>query len=281
MSPIRILTDSTAEIPAHLVESLDITVIPIELQLGEQRWLDGVDITREAFLQEVIASEDMPIAHPPAVATFQRFYRTLGQQSSQILSIHMSSKLSEAVKNAEEAASSFLGNNGITVLDSEMATAGLGLLVIAAARAAQDGKTTQEIVRLLRGMIPHIYIVYFIESLEYLSRSQRIDKSQAILGNLLNIKPMLIIEDGEIMPLEKVRTRDKAVERLHDFISEFGDLDQIIISHGLNDKESPELLEMIAETFPTQKIGISTYGPPLATQIGPEALGVIVYEGMQ
>jgi DegV family protein with EDD domain len=279
MSQISIVTDSSAEIPAQIVEELDITVIPIELQLGDKVWKDGVDITTEGFLQKVADSSDMPIAIPPSVETFQHVYRELGAATSQILSIHGSSKLNATVDNARTAASTFLGNNGIMVLDSEMVSTGLGMLVIAAARAAAKGQSIQDVVRLFRGMVPHVYIVFFVDSLEYLSRSQKIDESQAILGNLLSIKPMLIIEDGEILPLEKVRTHEEAMERLHDFISEFSSISSLTISHGLNDKESPALLEIIAESFPDKRISLNTYGPPLVTQIGPQALGIVVYEG--
>jgi DegV family protein with EDD domain len=213
------------------------------------------------------------------VETFEQVYAELSAETDEIISIHVSSKLSPTVQNAREAAGRFLGRSRISILDSELISGGLGLLVVAAAEAAANGSNMQQIVRLLRGMIPHIYVVFFIESLEYLERSQRIDRSQAILGNLLNIKPMLIIEDGELMPLEKVRTRDKAVERLHQFISEFAEFDKITISHGLNGQESPDLLERIAETFPDREISITTYGPSMTAQLGPKAIGVIVCEG--
>ena len=280
MSQIQIVTDSTAEIPASDIARLGINVIPVELRLDGKTWRDGVDITTIEFLQRVEASSNLPTALPPSVGTFLNTYEKLSGQTDQILSIHMSSKLGAATKNAQEAANSFLGRSSIVVLDSELTSAGLGMLVVAAAKAAAAGRSMQEIVRLLRGMIPHIYVVFFIESLEYLERSKLIDKSQAVLGNLLSLKPMLIIEDGEILPLEKVRTRDKAVERLHEFISEYTRFEQIIISHGLHDQESPILLERIAETFPNNQIALRTYGPALATHVGASALGVIVYEGM-
>ena len=280
MTQIKIVTDSTAEIPVSTVARLGINVIPVELCLDGKTWRDGVDITAIEFLKRVEASSSLPTTIPPSIEAFRQTYERLSGETDQILSIHMSSKLGAAAKNAQAASSSFLGQSSIVVLDSEMASAGLGMLVCAAAEAAIAGKPMHEIVRLLRGMIPHVYVVFFIESLEYLERSNLIDKSQAVLGNLLSLKPMLIVEDGEILPLEKVRTRDKAVARLHEFISEYTRFDQIIISHGLNDQESSVLLERIAETFPDNSVSLRTYGPALATHIGANALGVIVYEGM-
>ena len=278
MSQIRVVTDSAAEIPAHLVAKLGITVVPMELCLEDHTWRDSVDITSLEFLERVTASASLPTMLAPSVEAFEKVYAEVSAETDEIISIHVSSKLSQTVQNARQAAGRFLGRSRISILDSELISGGLGLLVVAAAEAAANGSSMQQIVRLLRGMIPHIYVVFFIESLEYLERSQRIDRSQAILGNLLNIKPMLIIEDGELMPLEKVRTRDKAVERLHQFISEFSEFDKITISHGLNGQESPDLLERIAETFSDREISITTYGPSMTAQLGPRAIGVIVCE---
>ena len=280
MSQIRIVTDSTAEIPPATVARLGIHVIPVELRLEDEAWRDGVDITTIEFLQRVASSSSLPVAVTPSVSEFQQAYQEVGKDGEQILSIHMSAKLGATVHNAKAAANSFLGRNRIVVLDSELTSAGLGMVVVAAAEAAAQSKSMEEIVRLLRGMIPHIYVVFFIESLEYLERNGLVDRSQAVLGNLLNIKPMLIIEDGEIMTLEKVMTREAAVERLREFISEFSRFERLVISHGLGDKESPKLLELVAESFTDNEITLSTYGPSLATHVGPSALGIVVYEGM-
>jgi DegV family protein with EDD domain len=279
MSQIQIVTDSSAEVSPSTMAELDIKVLPVTLGLGGQTWRDGVDITSLGFLEQVASSQSLPIAVPPSVEAFQQAYDQAGREGRDVMSLHMSSKLSNAASNARQASNAVLGRNEVVVLDSEMATVGLGMLVEAAARAAAEGQSLQQIVRLVRGMMPHVYIVYFIESLEYLERSKLIDKSQSVLGNLLAIKPMIIIEDGEIMPLEKVRTREQAVDRLHEFIGEFIGFEKLVISHGLNDRESPVLLERIAETFPNNEISIRTFGATMATHVGPNALGVIVYEG--
>lgn len=280
MSQIRIVTDGTAEIPATWIKQLGITVVPVEVRFDDRTWRHGIDTVSAEFLTGVSPSRGLANAIPPSVEMFQKVYGTLASTTDQILSIHHSSKLGKTVENARRAADTFLGRSRIVVLDSELISFGLGVLVKAAAEAAAAGSSMQEVIRLLRGMIPHIYIVFFVESLAYLERSTRIDRSQAVLGSLLNLKPMLIIEDGELMPLEKVTTRGEAVERLHSFISEFTAFEQLLIAHGKSDEGCQELLERIIETFPQAEVSIETYGPAMVAQIGPEAIGVIIYEGL-
>lgn len=279
MAQIRIVTDSTAEIPAATVQRLGITVVPMELHMDGRVWRDGIDLTSEDFFDRLAARPQITTM-APSVQALQAAYASLSSTTDQILSIHISSKLSKTVDNARQAASAFLGRTQIFVLDSQLASFGQGLLAIAAAEAASRGSSLNEIVRLLRGMIAHIYIVFFAESLDYLEKSARIDRSQAVLGSMLNIKPLLILEEGEIMPLEKVRTRGKALDRLHEFVIEFAHFEKLTIVRGKRTGESQDLLERIAQTFPDREILISTYSPALAAHLGPEAIGVVVYEGL-
>ncbi len=279
MAQIRIVTDSTAEIPAATVQRLGITVVPMELHMDGRVWRDGIDLTPEDFFDR-LAAKPQVTTMAPSMQALQAAYASLSSTTDQILSIHISSKLSKTVDNARQAASAFLGRTQIFVLDSQLASFGQGLLAIAAAEAASRGSSLNEIVRLLRGMIAHIYIVFFAESLDYLEKSARIDRSQAVLGSMLNIKPLLILEEGEIMPLEKVRMCGKALDRLHEFVIEFTHFEKLTIVRGRKTGESQDLLERIAQTFPDREILISTYSPALAAHLGPEAMGVVVYEGL-
>jgi DegV family protein with EDD domain len=160
---------------------------------------------------------------------------------------------------------------------------GLGILVKAAAKAANDGMPLDDIVRLVRGMIPHIYLVFYVETMDYLERGGRIGKAQAILGSMLNIKPILFMEDGDIIPLEKVRTTEKAIEKLFEFVAEFDNLEQTAILQGSKhpNKDARTLQERLAQSFPDLDFSILQYGPDLATRVGPNALGIAVYEGMK
>ena len=131
-------------------------------------------------------------------------------------------------------------------------------------------------------MLPHIYMIFYVETMDYLERSGRIGKAQAILGSMLNIKPILFIEDGDIIPLEKVRTTEKAIDKLFEFVTEFDNLEQTaIIQRGKTpNKETRVLQERLVQSFPNLDFSIIQYGPDLATRIGPNALGIVVYEGL-
>jgi DegV family protein with EDD domain len=137
-------------------------------------------------------------------------------------------------------------------------------------------------VRLLRGVIPHVYIVFFVETLNYLERGRRIGRAQAILGSMLGIKPLLIMEEGEIVPLEKVRTRSRAIDKLFDFVVEFPHIEQMAIlqKSPVATEETLLLIERLEMVLPEIEFPIITYGPVLATHVGPNTMGIIVYEGM-
>ena len=153
-------------------------------------------------------------------------------------------------------------------------------LAKAAAQAAQEGADLDEVVRLVRGMIPHIYTVLYVDQMDYLERGNRIGRAQAVLGTMLDVKPLLFLEDGEIIPLEKVRTHEKAIEKLFEFVAEFSELEQaaIVQRNPSPTEETKILLERLEQLFPDMEFPLIQYGPVLASHIGPSAMGVVVYE---
>jgi DegV family protein with EDD domain len=281
MGKVKIVTDSTAYLEANVARRLGISVIPLTVRLDDETFREGVDITAEEFFQKLDRSSAMPVALPPSVGDFLAVYTRLSETTDQIMSIHISSKLSEACDRAAFASQAFLGRCEITVVDSLTTSLGLGILATAAARAAAQGQSLAEIEFLIRGMIPRIYIVFLAETLEYLERKGRIGQAQALLGTMLNIKPFLAIEDGEIIPLEKVRDREGAVDKLFEFVGEFSHIEQMAIMQSTPEpiEETRMLIERLEMIFPRIKPPILVYGPVLACHVGPNGLGVIVYEG--
>jgi DegV family protein with EDD domain len=284
MERIRIITDVTSQLPPDVVEQHRIIVLPLEIQFGDEQYVlnpgDSPDQLYRSMLDSPARVARVRIP-PNAVQTA---YRQLNSQAEEILVITGSSKLSEAYSIARAEAQAFLGRCRITVMDSMSTSKGLGLVVETAARAAQDGHPLDEIVRLIRGMLPHIYLVFFVDRLDYLEQGGRIGPAQALLGTMLRIKPLLLIEDGEIIPLEKVRTQRMAIEKLADFVGEFATIQQVHIMHGPHIdgggelvKELRALLELV---LPKRKFPIMEYDPLLACHIGPGAVGVTVYEGI-
>jgi DegV family protein with EDD domain len=282
MPKVHIITDSTAHFTdLSLPERLGVTIVPQTIQFGRQTFREGVDITTEDFYRRLPHYATLPTMHPPSVDVFRDLYSEKLKQNKQIISIHTSSKMGRTVAMARQAADEFLGGNKIAVVDSLTTSLGLGLLVEAAASAAEAGASLDEVVRVVRGMITHMYAVFFVDNLDYLERNGRLSKSQAVLGTMLGIKPFLTIEEGEIIPMEKVRTREKAVEKLVEFVSEFSNIDRVaIMQSGQQPGEDTRmLLERLEQTFPGQYFPVMTYGPGLACQIGPDSLGIFIFEG--
>jgi DegV family protein with EDD domain len=281
MGKVKVVTDSTAHfLDPSVVERYGITIVPLHIQFGNELFYDGVDIHAPDFFERLRTSPVPPISSSPSAEEFARIYTELGKQTDRILSIHISSKLSRTYRNARMATDTLLGRCKIQVVDSMTTSLGLGILAEAAARAGAEGQSLDDIVRDVRGMIPRIYVVFFVETLDYLERGGRLSKSQAILGTMLGIKPFLTIEEGDIIPMEKVRTRDKAVEKLVEFVAEFSTSDTVAILHSNPEpnEDTRLLLERLAVEFPGRQFPLLAYGPALACHIGPNSLGVIVYE---
>ncbi len=282
MPKVQVVTDSTAYFEPGVAERLGIHIVPLRVHFGDETFREGIDITPERFFRKLAESSVPPRTSPPPVEEFRAVYRELNKTTDEIISIHVSSKLSRTCEVATTAASALLGRCEIAVIDSLTVSLGLGILAKAAAEAANRGESLDSIVRLIRGMIPHIYVVFFVEALDYLERGGRIGQAQALLGTMLNIKPFLTVEDGEIIPMEKVQDRDKAIDKLFEFMAEFAHIEQMAIIQSTPEptQETDLLIERLEMVFPDLKFPILVYGPTLASHIGPDTLGVIVYEGM-
>ena len=284
MANARIVTDITAFLEPDLVARHQITVLPIRIKFGEKEFLISTQQSRDQFFEYIAGrpAEKTEVSIPPSV--FQQAFAQLNRETEEILVIPSSGKLSNAFAQAQEAARGFLGRCRIEVMDSLSVSWGLGLIVKTAAEVAAQGLPLDAIVRRVRGMLPHIYLVLAVERLDYLEQGGRIGPAQALLGNLLKIKPILLVEDGEIVPVEKVRTRVMALEKLADFVVEFASIQQVVILQSpLENHDSfqvAELRDLLNVALPRQPFESVDYDPILACHLGPEALGVVVYEGM-
>jgi DegV family protein with EDD domain len=284
MARVRIVTDVTAHLQSEFIDKHQIAVLPLEIRIGGRKLSIGPnDDPASVFHQMAEGPAELAQATVPSTA-LQETYERLCREAEEILVIPSSSKLSDIYGKAQSTARAFLGRCRITVVDSMSASWGLGVMVEAAARAADEGQPLDEIVRLIRGILPHIYLVFLVERLDYLERGGRIGVAQALLGTMLRIKPLLLMEGGDIIPLEKVRTRAMAVEKLVDFVAEFASIQQVVIlqsplKNGMNEVIG-SLKQMLGEILPRHDFPVIEYDPLVACHLGPEALGVVVYEGM-
>lgn len=281
MSRVTIVTDGDAQLDPELTRRLEIMVLPLTVQVGETVYQDADGTFNEQLLARMSQDRIGATVIGPTADEFYQVYQDLTRMNHCVLSIHSSASLSPVLRNARMAATSFLGRCDIMVMDSQSSSLGLGILVREAALMAQAGLPLGEIVRRVRGMISRIYVVMFTDSLDYLERSGRISKSQCILGAMLGIKPFLSIEDGEIIPMEKVRSRDKGIDKLIEFAGEFTAIEEIAIlqSTSYPTDETVLVRERLSEFFPNKTFPVLVYGPILAAHVGPDGLGLVAYEG--
>jgi DegV family protein with EDD domain len=280
VSQVKIVTDSNAFLPdSNMATDLGIEVVPLTVRIGQHTYHEGVNIPHETFLRRLGQDARTVSVGAPSVGEMADLYRRLGHETDKLVCVHVSSALNDIADVALEATGGFLGRQRIIVLDSATTSAGQGLIVEAAARAAAQGAPQAEIVRIVRGMIPHIYALFFSDSLEYLETWGRLGRAQAFLGTMLDLKPLSTMEDGDLLPIEKVRNYVRAVDKLYDFIIEFSHIEQMyIVQHGF-DAEAAQLLERLELIMPNREFPVIDYPPSLAVHIGPKAMGIIVYEG--
>jgi DegV family protein with EDD domain len=284
MATVRIITDVTANLSPECVTEHNITVLPVKVSFDNREFLIGPDDSPVQLFRQMMDTPAQSAEATIPTSALQEAYDTLSRETNEMLVIVGSSKLSKGFANARTTARPYLGRCRIAIMDSLTASWGLGLMVKTAAKAAKEGQPLDEIVRLVRGVAPHIYLVFFVERLDYLERGGRIGQAQALLGTMLRIKPLLLVEDGDIIPLEKVRTRRMAIGKLADFVAEFASIQQVVIlSSPLNGNANEmidELKEQLSMALPDRDFSVVEYDPVLACHLGPEALGVIVYEGL-
>ncbi len=270
---VRVVTDSLADLPREFVEELGITVVPCIVRFGERVYRDRVDLTMDELYERLIHGPELPQTSGPPVGVFEEVYRRLGDETDQILSIHIPARLSGTI-SAALAARQALPHLRIEIVDSTNITMALGWLVVRAARAAQAGQTLDEILAMVRETIPRLRLLAVVDTLEYAYRGGRIGKAKFMMGSLLKVKPILQILNSELLPVENVRTMRKALGRLVELIRELGPLEHAAVIHARAPELAAELREMLADIHPLEHILVTETGPVLGTHAGPGAVGV-------
>ncbi|HEY0733374.1 MAG TPA: DegV family protein [Herpetosiphonaceae bacterium] len=280
MSTVKIVTDSTADIPPALLRELDIEVVPLYVNFGEETYRAGIDLTNEQFYRLLHESPTPPTTTAPPTIVFEQTYRRLAQQYDAIISIHISSHLSTAYKAAAQARERLpVSLARIDVVDSHSASMGMGLTVLAAARMAREGVPAEEIVREVHHRVQHTHSVFFVDTVEHLDRSGRVSMASNLLSSMSRIKPLLLIDEGHIVPYERTRTRAKAIDGLYTFIEDFPNVHEVSVMYSTTPEDVEKLLDKLMLIFPRDNILCAEYGPALGTHLGPGAMGVAAYEG--
>lgn len=282
MTPgVCILTDSTAQfsMPSFVGNEL-VQVIPFSVQVGGQRYIDSENSGFDQLPNAALDGKSVQL-RAPSNNDFRQLYLALSDQFSEVLTILLSAQLSPAVAQAQKAAASMRGRMTLPVIDSQSVGAGLGLLVQAAAEAAQAGLSVTDIQRLLRHLIPHVYAVFCIQNLTYLSNGGHIDPAQAVVGEMLGVSPILLLEGGRLTPVQKARNNRSLLDLLTEFISEFGDLKHIAVLKGNApfDLDEHLLHERIHTFFPSTPVSEHSLNLSLSALFGPRCIGLVVMEG--
>jgi DegV family protein with EDD domain len=268
---VRIVTDSTADLPAEVASELGITVVPLTVFFGEEAYLDGVELDNAGFYQKLAASKDLPRTSQPSPAAFQEAYqRLIDEGASAILSIHLSSKLSGTYQSACTARSTLLegtSNVSIEIIDSLSISVGMNYAIQQAARLARDGKSLAEVAAAVEDILKRTQILAVLDTLEYVRRGGRIGGARAMLGNMLSFKPIVSLKEGEVVPVEQPRTRNKAYARIAQMLSEMGPVELVSIAES-NEEVGQQLSAVIREVY-SGELPIYRLGAVLGTHTGP------------
>jgi DegV family protein with EDD domain len=278
MSKIAVVTDSTAYLPPKLVAQYGIRVIPLELIWGDETFLDGVAIDPPTFYERLSCSPDIPSTTQPSAGAFTDFFTDVAQDADGIVGVFISSELSGTIASALVARDS-LPDLPIEVIDSRSTSMGLGFMVLAAARAAAEGKGLEEVAAAARALVPCMDVVFVVETLKYLHKGGRIGGASHLLGSALNIKPLLYLNEGHIEALERVRTKRKAVARMLDVMAERAGEKPIhaAVIHANAPDEGARLQKQVSERFPHVELYQSELSPVIGTHVGPGTVGVAFY----
>jgi DegV family protein with EDD domain len=276
---IRIVVDSTADIPHERAQKLDIEVVPLMVLFGDESYRDGVDLDTPTFYRKLVASHVSPTTSTPPPAAFEDAYRKLaGNGATGILSLSLAADLSATYSVAQAAAAIVSQETGvpIEVVDSHTVSAGIGAPAEIVAREAREGRSLAELKAQAESMFRRTRIIAVLDTLEYLQRGGRIGRARALLGTMLSVKPLIGVRDGQIVPLENVRTRGKAQERIGQMVAELGPLESLSIVQA--DAEAGASLEAIVRRTWQGPIEHSILGPVVGTHAGPGAAGVAVIQ---
>ena len=277
---VKIVTDSTADLPAGVASELGITEVPLYVKFGDAVYRDRVDITSDEFFSRLESDPLMPTTLPPTPQDFAEVYRAVSKDADAIVSIHISSKMSETCASAIKGKELSNVNCPIEIIDSLWVSAALGMLVMDAARSALAGVKYESIVKTVIDTIPRIDYLGMFDDLGYLSRGGRIGKAKAFLGTVLGMKLLLTIAHGEFIPVDKVYSRNKAFEMIYNFVKTAGKLQEIAVVHSTLPDDAQALADRLKSILPGERINIIRHEPGIGVHVGPGTVGAVVRSKM-
>jgi len=286
----QIITDSTADLPVDVARAHGIVIVPLTVAFGKEIFKDRIDLHPGRFYTLLTERKEHPASSPPSREDFAPRYREPLLHGNEVISLHISAKLSKTFENAAAAAAAELAEpprpgetppRRITVIDSTQVSLGLGLLVLIAARLAARNEPAERITRRLREMAPRVHTLFVVDTLEFLARGGRIGKARALLGGLLRIKPILGVTDGEIVPVDRVRGGRNVQPRLIELLHQRVDRQRPVfvgICHANAPAWADSLERLLRENFQITDLIQAEVGPVVGANVGPGAVGIMVFQ---
>ena len=276
---LRIVTDSTCDLPPELVERYGIIVVSALIRFGNETYLDGVEITHQEMYQRMLEGDEVPKSSQPSPGQFLEVYKELAAQGLSILSIHVTAKTSGVWQSAS-LARSMLPEADIEVIDSASVSMGTGFIILEAVKAIKAGRSKDEVLALIEDIKSRTNIYATVGTLKYLRLSGRVGHMEEIFGSFLDIKPVITVEDGVVKAIDKVRTRKKALDRVIELTREAVGADSLInaaVMHTAVEEEALEFRERVKESFNCQEIFFGEAGIALGVNAGPGIIGLVAY----
>jgi DegV family protein with EDD domain len=271
---VKILVDSTADIPEELTQKLDITVVPIYTLFGAESYRDGVDIDHETLYKRLLNGEQ-PTTSQSTPQDFTKAYNLITPEVDGVCSIHISSELSGTYSSAVQAANQKPWPCPINVIDTRLLSISHGIIAIKAARLAKEGKSLEEISNAVEDMMKRVRLLVLFDTLKYLERGGRIGKAKSLVGSLLNVKPLLSMREGSFIPVGQVRNRKKGIDKLAEFAESAGNIEELCILYSTTPNEAHSLAKRLNSIFPQEKTLVSRLGAGLAPHGGPGVLAIV------
>ena len=267
--PLKVVTDSACDLDDSAIAELGITVVPLTIRFGGDEYVDRVTLSPQAFYDKMAASATLPETAAPSPGAFEKAFRAaLDEGADGIVCVNLSGALSATIQSAQNAARA-LDDAPIRIIDSRSVTSGLGTQVVAAAKAAQAGKSLDDVAGIVEDMVPRTRVFGTLDTLDNLKKGGRVGGAQALIGQLLSIKPMIEVRDGVVEEAGKPRTRGRAIKQLADKVRAHGSIENVCVMHGLA-PDVDELVTLLADYSPA--VGI--IGATIGTHGGPRVLGV-------
>ncbi len=273
---VKIITDSTSDIPESIVSDLDIEVVPLNIHIGQDNFKHGVDIGTDEFYAKLLTGSELPKTSQPSPGEFLEVYRKCLDDSDAIVSIHVTSKLSGTYNSAIQAKSELSTNKKIEIIDSATVSMALGLIVIRAATIAKDGGNLEEVLKEIEDCCNNTEVLVVLDTLEYLEKGGRIGKARALIGSILSLKPILTVEDGIVGTFGKARTFAKAMNTLEEAIKGFTPVSDVAVFYSTDKSIADDMVDRMSGIVDSDKLVISRIGPTVGTYAGPKAIAVAV-----